>query len=200
MSALPFRKARAIRHRKSNLLFSTTMSDDSPLDVSATGLPVFTGSLPAVSHTYQSSTSASAANVASGGDNVPTTETPAAATDQPTDATTTAATGHTITNHPSFIRHCPSSTNRHAYIQKTGKQLAPLLIDEKGMGTRFQLLSNDLFSARIPGDAPSDEDRAKFESPNLETGMLEKKIYPELVSGDARMSHEFIADGGLDAG
>ncbi|KAI1791907.1 hypothetical protein LXA43DRAFT_888599 [Ganoderma leucocontextum] len=81
---------------------------------------------------------------------------------------------------PSFVRNCPSSTNRDAYKKKSGRQLAPLLIDESGMGARFHLLDNDLFAARIPGDAPTDVDRKKFKSPKLKKGMLERDIYPQL--------------------
>ena len=68
------------------------------------------------------------------------------------------------------------------------------------MESRFHLLSNDLFSALIPGNAPTRKDRVKFKSPNLKKGMPENKIYPELVSGDARMSRDPIVDGWLDAG
>ena len=82
----------------------------------------------------------------------------------------------------SFVRHCPSSTNRDAYTKKSGRQLAPLLIDESGMGPRFHLLDNEVFSARIPGAKPSEADRKKFKSPKLRKGMLERDIYPQLVS------------------
>ncbi|PIL24565.1 hypothetical protein GSI_12449 [Ganoderma sinense ZZ0214-1] len=85
-----------------------------------------------------------------------------------------------VTECPSFVRHCPSSTNRDAYKQKTGRQLAPLLIDESGMGARFHLLDNEIFSAHISGAAPSDADRKKFKTPKLKKGMLERDIYPQL--------------------
>ena len=83
---------------------------------------------------------------------------------------------------PSFVRHCPSSTNRDAYKKKTGRQLAPLLIDESGMGARFHLLDNEIFSAHIPGNSPTAADRKKFKSPKLKKGMRERDIYPQLVS------------------
>ncbi|KAM5541461.1 hypothetical protein V8D89_005015 [Ganoderma adspersum] len=85
-----------------------------------------------------------------------------------------------VTDRPSFVRHCPSSTNRDAYNKKSGRQLAPLLIDESGMGPRFHLLDNEVFSARIPGKLPSEADRKKFKSPKLRKGMLERAIYPQL--------------------
>ncbi|PIL24577.1 hypothetical protein GSI_12461 [Ganoderma sinense ZZ0214-1] len=85
-----------------------------------------------------------------------------------------------ITDHPSFVRHCPSSTNRDAYNKKSGRQLAPLLIDESGMGPRFHLLDNEIFSARITGKPPSEAARKKFKSPKLKKGMLERDIYPQL--------------------
>ncbi|PIL25521.1 hypothetical protein GSI_12408 [Ganoderma sinense ZZ0214-1] len=85
-----------------------------------------------------------------------------------------------VTERPSFVRHCPSSTNRDAYKQKTGRQLAPLLIDESGMGARFHLLDNEIFSAHISGAAPSDADRKKFKTPTLKKGMLERDIYLQL--------------------
>ncbi|EJF58100.1 hypothetical protein DICSQDRAFT_173329 [Dichomitus squalens LYAD-421 SS1] len=117
-----------------------------------------------------------------------TTDNPAAGTsngpDQGSpDATTTESlqtAQQTLNPRPSFIRHCPSATNRHAYTKKTGKKLAPLLIDESGMGPRFHLLSNELFSSRIPGAPPTEAERSKFKSPRLWKGMLEKEIYPQL--------------------
>ena len=105
-----------------------------------------------------------------------------------------------VTDRPSFVRHCPSSTNRDAYNKKSGRQLAPLLIDESGMGPRFHLLDNDVFSARIPGNLPSEADRKKFKSPKLRKGMLERAIYPQLVRSppfmpttDARPRYELTA-------
>ncbi|TBU24408.1 hypothetical protein BD311DRAFT_791025 [Dichomitus squalens] len=48
------------------------------------------------------------------------------------------------------------------------------------MGTCWHLLSNELFSARIPGAPPTEAERSEFTSPRLRKGMLEKEIYPEL--------------------
>ncbi|EJF58110.1 hypothetical protein DICSQDRAFT_139753 [Dichomitus squalens LYAD-421 SS1] len=48
------------------------------------------------------------------------------------------------------------------------------------MGTCWHLLSNELFSSRIPGAPPTEAERSDFKSPRLRKGMLEKEIYPEL--------------------
>ncbi len=54
------------------------------------------------------------------------------------------------------------------------------------MRPRFHIVGNELFSARISGDAPSETDRKKFKLPNLERGMLSQPdIYSQLVRGDA---------------
>nr|VWP01809.1 Uncharacterized protein [Ganoderma boninense] len=86
-----------------------------------------------------------------------------------------------LNSRPLFIRHCPSSTNRDAYNQKTGRELAPHLIDESGMGPRFHLLDNKLFSALLPVDPPTAAQRKKFKVPKLKESMAERDIYPQLV-------------------
>ncbi|TBU42647.1 hypothetical protein BD309DRAFT_923182 [Dichomitus squalens] len=48
------------------------------------------------------------------------------------------------------------------------------------MGPRFYLVESDVFSARIPGDAPTEVERSDFESPKLTKGMSEKSIHLQL--------------------
>ncbi|TBU42658.1 hypothetical protein BD309DRAFT_923204 [Dichomitus squalens] len=48
------------------------------------------------------------------------------------------------------------------------------------MGTCWHLLSNELFSARIPGAPPTEAERSDFKSPRLRKVMFDKEIYPEL--------------------
>ncbi|TBU22447.1 hypothetical protein BD311DRAFT_612856, partial [Dichomitus squalens] len=63
-------------------------------------------------------------NPAAGTSNVPAQGSPDATTTEPPPTAQPP-----LNPRPSFIRYCPSATNRDAYTKKTGKELASLLID-----------------------------------------------------------------------
>lgn len=96
-------------------------------------------------------------------------------------STTKPADAKKLNPQSSFIRHSPSTTNQFAYQHKSGRELAPLLIDNSCMGGRFHLLSKELFLSSVPGAPPTDEECKKFKTPSLTKKMSEHAIYPELV-------------------
>ena len=94
----------------------------------------------------------------------------------------------------SFIRHTPSAYNAFAYQPRVGKDLATLLVDESGMAPRFHLVDTEIFLGSVKGDAPTEDDIKKFKTPDIASKKTERELYPELVSGLARIVLEAISN------
>ncbi len=71
--------------------------------------------------------------------------------------------------------------NQFAYYPPTDKQRGPFLIGKSAMGPRFCEYSIDKFMKRVPGDAPTAEERKKFEQVDCSKAKVEKDWYPLLV-------------------
>ena len=112
---------------------------------------------------------------------VPTGTTEPVSTTAAPASTTDSTHAKKVATKTSFIRHSPSTTNHFAYKRKTGRELAPLLIDQSSMGGRFHLLDKELFLSSVPGTPPTEAEYAMFRTPELQKGMSERAIYPQLV-------------------
>ncbi len=93
-----------------------------------------------------------------------------------------------------------------AYDPATDKQRGPYLIGHSAMGPRFRQLPVDEFLKRVPGDAPTAEDRKKFEGVDCSEAKLEKHLYPLLVrslstslTSRAHIPQNAVANSVLDA-
>ncbi|KAI0701156.1 hypothetical protein C8T65DRAFT_558590, partial [Cerioporus squamosus] len=70
--------------------------------------------------------------------------------------------------------------NPFAYDPATDKQRGPYLIGKSAMGPRFRELPIDQFMKRVPGDAPTAEERKKFKQVDCSKAKVEKHWYPLL--------------------
>ncbi len=58
------------------------------------------------------------------------------------------------------------------------------ILNEARMASQMHLLDDDAFIARMPGRGPTDEERERFVTPNLEEAGVKSDIHLEMVRRD----------------